>query len=122
MKTTSRKKKIKNQSFNCHDQLKIYASKITSLKHSIDVTSPVLTLNHCFIYYCLAIKDHLGNNSKQSVYFYSDSDSTSDCHLPLYISDKSVEASLPLLWGQSGVGTQVLHDAEISSHLISQAC
>lgn len=118
MKTTSRKKK--NQSFNCHDQLKIYASKITSLKHSIDVTSPVLTLNHCFIYYCLAIKDHLGNNSKQSVYFYSDS--TSDCHLPLYISDKSVEASLPLLWGQSGVGTQVLHDAEISSHLISQAC
>lgn len=55
MKTTSRKKKIKNQSFNCHDQLKIYASKITSLKHSIDVTSPVLTLNHCFIYYCLTV-------------------------------------------------------------------
>lgn len=120
MKTISREK---IQSFNCHDQLKIYASKITSLlKHTIDVTSPVLTLNHCFIYYCLAIKDHLGNNSKQSVYFYSDSDYTSDCHLPLYISNKSVEASLPLLWGQSGVGTQVLHDAEISPHLISQAC
>lgn len=65
-----------------------------------------------------AIKDHLGNNAKQSVYFYF----ISDCHLPLYISDKSVEASLPLLWGQSGVGTQVLHDAEISPHLISQPC
>lgn len=82
--------------------MKIYASKITSLKHSIDVTSPVLTLNHCFIYYCLAIKDHLGNNSKQSVYFYSDSDSTSDCHLCILVINllrrPSLCSGVSLVW------------------------
>jgi hypothetical protein len=33
--------------------------------------------------------------------------------------DKSVEADLPLVWAQSGVDSQFLHDVEVRSHLIS---
>ena len=37
------------------------------------------------------------------------------------VVDKAGEPALPLLWGQSSVSGQVLHDVEVAAHPVSQA-